>query len=283
MFRDLESYFVENIIIPYKEYIRIKKTPRLGLSKDLKSALNLASALFHVREHFPPDSRKNRSEIAILCPDYNLLADVVNASKHHTLTKGNRELSDAKNIYEIIVITIYSDSLGKYTHVEKTIELKLDNGTLRDLHEVIIHVLNMWIGEFKRLNIIKNFRPITLPSKKIYKRSKKSGVLDMEAMRNHSFGPKFRLQIYNYEKKIIEPFDLTGTTINFNMRKLMYQICLTFSNDKREMSIEVELDDKQLKKFQTIKTHEQQVEYLFEQAEKQGKDIKEFITSLKIG
>lgn len=271
MFDNLKSFFFENLIIPYKEYLINKKKSTLGLSKDLKFALNLASALYHVREHFPENIRKSRSEIAKICPDYNLLADVVNAYKHKSLTQGNRQLSDVKNIYEIVIGTLYLDSEGEYNHIEKTIELKLDNGTERDLHEVIINVLNMWIVEFKKLNIIEDFRLIPIPSKKIHRRSKKSGIINLVTKRNLTFTPKFKLQRYNYEKKTIEPVDLTGNELKLRVYKPMHTISLTAIKDNEELVIEIGVDEKQLKLYQKFETDEERLKFFLATAKEQGK------------
>lgn len=107
MYDDLKSYFVENILMLLKEYLKIKKSLKFATSNDLRTAINLSSALFHFREHFPSESKKSRREIGDNCSDYNLLGDVVNASKHKTIDNNNPIVSDAKNIYEEIVSTKY--------------------------------------------------------------------------------------------------------------------------------------------------------------------------------
>lgn len=201
MYDDLKSYFVENILMLLKEYLKIKKSLKLATSNDLRTAINLSSALFHFREHFPSESKKSRRVIGDNCSDYNLLGDVVNASKHKTIDNNNPIVSDAKNIYEEIVSTKYIDNLGEYNHIEKTVIVKLNDGSERDLHEININVLNMWIRELKSLGILENTLEHKYKSNRIPRRNKNSGKLHMCAMQNLRFGARFKVQQYNYNTK----------------------------------------------------------------------------------
>jgi len=58
MFDDITAYFHENILISYLEYTKVKKSGVSGQSKDLRTALNAASALHHLREHIPAQHKK---------------------------------------------------------------------------------------------------------------------------------------------------------------------------------------------------------------------------------
>ena len=112
MFDDIAAYFYENIWNSYKTYLKVRRTFKAGLSNDLKSAVNLAGALYHLREHIPDHLRKSVEDISNICPDYKLLEAIANASKHKTLTRGNPQLNDASNIYEQIIITEFKDNEG---------------------------------------------------------------------------------------------------------------------------------------------------------------------------
>src|SRR5450759_1241667 len=48
---------------------------------------DIDTALFHFREHLAGPHAKTRAQVAADCPDYRLVADVVNVTKHGTLTR----------------------------------------------------------------------------------------------------------------------------------------------------------------------------------------------------
>lgn len=273
MFDDMKAYFVENILASYKDYCKIKNSHKLGLSNDLRTAINLATSLYHLREHIPAEIRKKRDEYSKACNDYNLLGDIVNASKHGILTHGNPQIKDVNNIYESAIFTEYKDSIGEYQHIEKSVFVKLDNGSERDLHEIIINVMNMWINEFNSLGILKNYPLQKVHSTKIPRRTKKSGLLNMQSMKDLRFGATFKMQKYNYEKGIVEPVDLTGASAMMRIYKNAYTISLTATKENKEIKIEIEVDDKQLKQYQSLKSQEDQIKFFIEKAKEQGKII----------
>lgn len=66
-----------------------------------------------------------------ICPDYALLRDVVNASKHRHLTRGGEQIVSADSIRELLVVTTYQDEQGEYRNAAKSIEITLIDGTTR--------------------------------------------------------------------------------------------------------------------------------------------------------
>lgn len=270
MFDDLKAYFVENILVLYKHYLNVRRSQNLASSNDLRAAINLSIALYHLREHMPLTLRKKRDEYTKLCNDYSLIGDIVNASKHGTLTQGTPQIKDARNIYEIVVSTEYKDAKGEYYHVQKCVFVKLDKGIERDLHEIIINVLNMWISELNTSKILTNYPLQNINSKRIPRRTKKSGILNLHAIQNLRFGPKFKLQKYNYEKKQIEPVDLTGASITMNIYKPLYKICMSAQKDDKKFNLEIEVDENQIKEYKNLKTNEDRIKYFFDHAKEQG-------------
>jgi len=73
MFDDLNAYFYENVVASFEEYISTKKSNKSGRSRDLRIAVNAASALFHLREHLPDSNQLSEKEIELLCPDYKII------------------------------------------------------------------------------------------------------------------------------------------------------------------------------------------------------------------
>ena len=107
MFDDLAAFFYENVVAAFTDYSKIRQNDPYGRSRDIRAAIDTATSLYHLREHIPAQYRKSRSEVAKLCPDYDLLGDVANAAKHDDLTRGKPQIKSADDIYELTVITRY--------------------------------------------------------------------------------------------------------------------------------------------------------------------------------
>src|ERR1700722_1989792 len=86
MFDDLAAFYHDHVVTEYAEYLSTYSSKIMGLSQDMRRALAAASALFHLREHLPAP-QMSRGAVERLCPDYGLLGDVVNASKHGSVTQ----------------------------------------------------------------------------------------------------------------------------------------------------------------------------------------------------
>ncbi|GAF98811.1 unnamed protein product, partial [marine sediment metagenome] len=144
MFDDLVAYFYENVVASYNAFSGALKNNVSGMSKDLRAAINSATALYHFREHIPRIHQKTRKELAKKCPDYDLLGDIVNAAKHRALTRGNPQVSSANDIFEQVVFTKYRDEEGEYFSSEKTVLVKLKDNSDRNMQEILTNVLTMW-------------------------------------------------------------------------------------------------------------------------------------------
>ncbi len=273
MFKNLQAYFNLNILESYKDYIPTKDSATTGKFVDLRQIVNLATVLYHFREHFPNDIKKTEKEISQFCPDYSLLGNIVNASKHKTLTKHNPQISRAENIYEVIFSTTYKDKKGEYQHIEKKVLAKLDDGTERDVFEIITNVLNMWLVELKRFEVIKHIEPFALNSNKIPRRTKHSGKLDFLPMRvgEMFYGQTFILQRYNYEKGVVEPINLTNASVKMNFYKPSYIISFNCKTKiGQELNFELTVDDDQKKQFNRL-SKEEKIKFCLKLAEAQGK------------
>lgn len=189
MFDDLSAHFHENVWESYQNFAEAKKSIKAGKSRDLRLAINAATALYHLREHIPQHLRKSRAKLAKLCPDYDLLGDVVNAAKHSILTQGNPQIVSAEDIFEQVTSTLYKDEQGDYWHGEKSVFVKLKDGSVRDLYEVLTNVLNMWLKELQGLGVIGYIKPIEIKDEGILPRSSESGAapLDLEIIQGVRF------------------------------------------------------------------------------------------------
>jgi hypothetical protein len=92
----LYAFFYETVVLVYQAYKTTRNEAKAGTRNDWKSALTAATAAYHFREHLPQPHKKSRREIAAICPDYDLLGDVVNASKHKDVTFGKLSAVESK-------------------------------------------------------------------------------------------------------------------------------------------------------------------------------------------
>ena len=116
MFDDLPSLFYQDVVSTYDVAARDGNTA--GRSHQTRTALDAAAALFHFREHLPQRYKKTRAEVVADCPDYRLVADVTNATKHRVLDRDTSEgppiVTAAEDVEEVTVITRYEDEQGEY-------------------------------------------------------------------------------------------------------------------------------------------------------------------------
>lgn len=266
MYDNTRTYFIENVLIPFQEYLKLKQKNKLGLSIHLRSAINTASNLYHLREHLPNNIDLSRKKLSIICPDYDLLGDVVNASKHKIINNNNPQISNSKNIYEVMIFTEYEDKEGKYFNLENCVYIKLDSGKERNLHEVIINVMNMWLNKLVELQLIDPVKRYEYKSNRIPKRKKdySTTILAMQKLR---FAPILKLQKYNYESKTIEPQNLTGTKIEWNVYEPQIILELKITEKSGiEHNLEIPVSKEQKIKIEKMKEDDLKYQYLIELA-----------------
>jgi hypothetical protein len=234
VFDDIAALFHENVVDAFTSYLESRRTGTAGRSRDLRAAIAAATALYHFREHQPSTFSKSRADIGRQCPDYSLLGDVVNASKHKDLTRGNPQIDSAEQIEERLIITEYQDEQGVYRHIEKQVILKLTSGTERDLLDVMISVMNFWQVELAALGLIPA-RPSYVSPRDPQPRSRaecNDGRLDFELVQGVRFKQTYCLQKYNYDTGQVEPVDLTGSNLEFRIYKPRYNVDVTLRDDR---------------------------------------------------
>lgn len=224
MFDDIPTHFHQGVLAPYKDYLAARDEPSTGQSRDLRLGLEAAKALYHFREHLPPSHAKERDEIVKVCPDYKLLADVVDAAKHGTLQNPNRQLRTASDIFETTVITDFRDTAGSYRHVEKEVTIRLKGGVERSLCDVLESVANYWIDELARLGLTAKY-PHFAASKRTFPLTRsqcdvaQDGTprLDTTIIQGLRYSQRLRLQRFNYATGVVEPIDLTGAQVKMRI------------------------------------------------------------------
>jgi hypothetical protein len=190
---ELAAYFYEHVFLAYDRYKKAKNDHTMGNNKDRREAINAAVALYHLREHIPQSLNKSRSQLAALCPDYDLLGDIVNASKHGVVTRGTPHVTRLDAIQEILVSTKFSDQDGEYANDEKMVEVELVDGSKRDIYEILTNVINMWLDELHQIGAIDQQPPIQLNRQSLVTRENAHGV-SLQITTGIRWGKSLRLQ-----------------------------------------------------------------------------------------
>lgn len=246
MFDDLAAYYHENVVSSFIEYRDICNDGVAGRSRDLRAALNAASALFHVREHLPSGSLL-RADVERLCPDYALLGDVVNASKHKALNSktphGAPLVVDAENLSERLVFIEYEDDAGPYRYVQKTVVVKLTDGSERNLIEILTSVINFWECQMVSLGVLSEARVFTHDTGIRYRsRSEcETNRLNFELVQGLRFRQTMQLLRFNKATDRAEPIDLTGSNVRFRIYKPKYDIELSLTHDASGKTFKTEI------------------------------------------
>jgi hypothetical protein len=268
MFDDLATLFHENVLGAYDDYLKTKSDPSSGRSRDTKAALVAANALFHFREHLPAQLRLTRTTLTKSCPDYDLLADVVNISKHRTLNRGNPQIVSVEDIEEQIVVTEYQDDLGPYRHNAKAITLKLLDGSERDLLDVMTNVLNFWLRDLRRKGVITQSPRYQVMgrSQPIPREESGDGRITLEMVQGLRFKQTFRLQRYNAQTGELERIDLTGSKATFRIYKPRYTLDLQLTNEDsgERLIASVTLSDEESMELSGLETREDQERFIAE-------------------
>jgi hypothetical protein len=221
MFDDPEALFYDNVLASYQAFIESLESDPHGQHHDTRLAINAATALYHYREHVGAVISKTRKALAQACPDYDLLGDIVNASKHGTLTKGAPQIASADAIFEVIALTEYRDADGPYWHATKAVKASLDSGIGCDLRDVLTNVLNMWIAELQAVGLLNGVNLILPLPHAIPPRSSASGAGIMHTSMRTGASATFQYQIqrYNYSTREIEAVDISGQHFEWTLSK----------------------------------------------------------------
>lgn len=237
MFDDLAAYYHEDVVSAFVDYRDTSKDGIAGRSRDLRGALIAATALFHLREHLPKTGAPSRADVERLCPDYALLGDVVNAAKHKSLTNktphGAPFVNDATNLGEQLVFIEYEDVAGTYRYVQKTVVVKLADGSERNLLEVLTNVINFWEQHMLSLGVLPTARTFAYDGN-IRARSRaecEANRLDFELVQGQRFLQTMRLLRFNSKTGKAEPIDLTGSKLNFLIYRPQFNIELSLTHD----------------------------------------------------
>lgn len=272
MYGDIENYFYKKIVPEFIDYLEFRENNIFANNNDTRIGLICANGLYHLREHLPESIKKSRNFFVGKCVDYSLLGDIVNVSKHKTINRNQPQITDLDNIQELLFITTYKDEKGEYQKIAKEVEINLDNGEKRLLSSILTNCINMWLDYLNANQIIEQ-KNYFVDSYKKAERPKDENF-EMGGIQGLMFS-KFKIQLrkYNYEKKVVEPIDITGADVKFRIYlpkdTKHYNIRIDLPNSNEKIDFEVILTDAEVEDLEKL-DNEERCRELLKIAKKQG-------------
>ena len=164
MFNNIKKYFLEGPLQEYKAFKKAYKSKTYGLSNDIRHAIDCASSFYHFYEHLylkvdilqsQYDSKNNYLKYILgEFPQFQVVRDITDCSKHHKLTRSDALIRNADQIKEFQILTQYEDEKGQYYVASKGITAKLENGIEIDLYKLLTVTRYFWLNELFELKIL---------------------------------------------------------------------------------------------------------------------------------
>jgi hypothetical protein len=225
LFDDLAAHFHEGPLTAYSDYVKLRDGDTSGRSQHLRAALETATQLYHFREHLPAGHKYSRSQVEGDCPDYRLIADVTNVSKHaqlgHSTPAGPPLVRVAEDIKELTIATLYEDSEGQYSDPLTRLVVNCTDGTTRSLDSALTNVMNYWGRKLHDIGVLKEYRPFPPPDEpgSHFVARKDAKNMNLEMMQGVRFSKRLQLRKFNTTTGRSEPLDLTGKQFQFRVYK----------------------------------------------------------------
>ena len=288
MFDDLGALFMNSVVAAYDDYVAKRDATKSGRDKHLRAAIELATALFHFREHLPAQLAKSRTDVETACPDYRLIADVANATKHAQLTKptpqGPPLVTSADDVQEVIATTLYEDAEGTYSNSQMFISVKCTDGTNRNLDAALTNVLNYWSGILSQAGIVKYphvLAPLKPGGRFVARKDAKSP--DLEILNTICFRGAIQVLKFDPAKGYAEPMDLSGARVEMRIYKPPNIIDITATIPEHgEVTVPVELPDDQAIALHRMKSDTEKQAFIHKVFESRAEEIlKKVATALQ--
>src|SRR5688572_22773031 len=151
---EARKYYLENVIPNYRDFIEYRKSNIWGENQLLRRAFIAATSLFHLREYIPAAIQPTKSILVQQYPNYGLVGDIANASKHSILKDPNSQILNASQISEQLRYIKFKDDLGDYFVPQLEVYVKLNNGSEHRVINILYDTLSMWNDVLDSLNII---------------------------------------------------------------------------------------------------------------------------------
>ncbi len=269
MFDDLKAYFYEDVVASYEECRDVMRLQNTGRSRLIRKAVVAASALYHFREHLDNGLHDqydfSREKISQICPDYDLLGNIANCSKHAKINRNSPLVDNAENMAECNVITFYKDENGEYQNIEKEVHVKLNDGSTREMFEILTNVINFWFRHLRSIGFIDIEHQYPLPDRNQLKmRNECTGTrMDIEIISGVRFQQNLLFKKYNYETEKVEPVDLTGCKIRGSIYKpkLVFEFEITDNTTGETFMKEIALSDEESQQYALLSSDKEIEEF----------------------
>jgi hypothetical protein len=271
MYDTPRGHFVSFVLPAFEDYMNERSKREACFGKDLRVAKNAATYLYHMREHMPACFTKSTTDLAKSCPDYSLLNQIANALKHREQSKKSKKqhgpwlFDSAADIYEIQVITQYSDEFGPYYVTTKEVVVKQRDGTIREFSGVFRNVVNMWIDELATHGV-GTFPKISEPDSSPPKRESAGGAgrfdCSLKAGEDHVI--HYQMRRYDHEKKKSVPIDIAGHQYEMTLRKPP-EIKIVWTNNATGEQVAIpigQLEVDEWNQFESLAADEDKQEFL---------------------
>jgi hypothetical protein len=270
-------------------YGQTLQTSQGRLPAQARRTIGARTALFHFREHLAGPHAKTRAQVVADCPDYRLVADVVNVTKHGTLTRPTSEgpplVDSADDIEERTIITRYEDEQGEYSDPRTLVFVNCSDGVCRNLDTALTTVLNYWGGELKRLGIVKyTVRDAPeMPGTRFVPRVE-ARAHNLEATQGLRWKQTWQLRKFDVSKGHSVPIDLKDKKIEFRIYKppRSVDIMVELPGGGEAIKFSVDLTEEQSLALLALKTVAEREAFLKPIVDEQRNKISEAInTTLK--
>jgi len=134
---------------------------------------------------------------------------------------------------EQLVSIEYEDDAGTYRYDQKTVVVKLADGSERILLEVLTNVINFWEQHMLSLGVLPAARTFAYDGD-IRARTRaecEANRLDFEIVQGQRFLQTMRLLRFNNKTGKAELIDLTGSKLNFRIYRPQFDVELSLTHD----------------------------------------------------
>jgi len=261
MANNTRDYFTQNVLPACKAFFEARDENRFGEKQLVRLGTTASSALFHLREHVPEALRPSKKELERKCPEYGLIADVANASKHGALTKGMPRVRHMDQISEVLILTKYADEDGEYNSAQAEVWLTLGDGTVLTLASQVNSVLEMWASILSLLGVGDFAVPRTSINDRHISRAE-AKPMPVELLQGEERTLNFQSREFDYSSGVSKPVDLTGAKLEFNVYKPPESATIHIKVDTSTIDFSVPLTRQQAAAFMALPDDKKQAAYL---------------------
>jgi hypothetical protein len=274
MLKNPRDFFIQNVRVAYQDFFDARKNTKFGENKLLRLGINAATNLYHLREHFTPVPRF--SDVVARCPDYTLVRDIANISKHKTITRYNPQV---KNLLEYRLQALYEDEKGSYQNCRVEVLVSFANGPGKPLADILFNVMSMWCVWLRQNNIIVNLanpESVTLPN---FVKREDAVSVPLEILASEKRNLRCRVVKYDPITDELRPVDLTGAKIELQtaVPPRFVGVKLQIPEHQISADVDIPLTEEQGERYIELPQHER-ARYVFSLVE-QSDELQKLIQS----